>query len=119
MMLKTLLPRIEQRYALAGSVFGAFLPPLCLVGDRLLPANMQASLFCFSAPVATALALMPVVFGAGFYQIGRSKAQLVAERGQRRKTERRLTHDAHHDRLTGLANRFRLERDIQAVVDNR
>ena len=118
MMLKTLLPRIEQRYALAGSVFGAFLPTLCLAAGQILPADMQASPFGFSAPLATAFALMPVVFGAGFYQIGRSRAQLAAERCLRRRTERRLTRDAHHDRLTGLANRFRLERDIQAIVDN-
>ncbi|MEW9614772.1 hypothetical protein AB3G45_13170 [Shinella sp. S4-D37] len=48
-MLKTLLPRIEQRYALAGSVFGAFLPTLCLAAGRLLPADMQAGPFGFSA----------------------------------------------------------------------
>lgn len=117
MMLKTLLPRIEQRYALAGAVFGAFLPTVCLAADTLLRDGSDASLFSFSAPTATALALMPVFFGVGFYQIGRSKAQLLAELYQRRQTERRLKHDAYHDRLTGLANRFRLERDIQAAVE--
>ncbi len=119
MMLKTLLPRIEQRYALAGSVFGAFLPAVCLAADQLLRDDARASLFGFSAPTVTALALMPVFFGVGFYQIGRSKAQLLAELGQRRQTEQRLTHDAHHDRLTGLANRYCLERDIQALVEGR
>ena len=117
MMLKTLLPRIEQRYALAGSVFGAFLPSICLVADQLLRSETQPSLFGFSAPTATALALMPVFFGVGFYQIGRSKAQLIDELAQRRQTEQQLSHDAYHDRLTGLANRFCLERDIQAVVE--
>ncbi|WP_411032651.1 putative bifunctional diguanylate cyclase/phosphodiesterase [Shinella sp. BYT-45] len=117
-MLKTLLPKVEQRYALAGSVFGAFLPTICLAADQLLRDHAQASLFGFSAPTATALALMPVFFGVGFYQIGRSKAQLIAELGQRRLTEQRLTHDAYHDRLTGLANRFCLERDIQAIVES-
>lgn len=119
MMLKTLLPRIEQRYALAGSIFGAFLPGICIVADEIFRDNSQASLFGFSAPTATALALMPVFFGVGFYQIGKSKAQLVDELTQRRQTERQLTHQAHHDRLTGLANRFCLERDIQAVVDEK
>jgi diguanylate cyclase (GGDEF)-like protein len=119
MMLKTLLPRIEQRYALTGSVFGAFLPTICIAADQLLRDNAQASLFGFSAPTATALALMPVFFGVGFYQIGRSKAQLVDELSQRRQTEQQLTHDVHHDRLTGLANRFCLERDIQAAVEAR
>lgn len=117
MMLKTLLPRVEQRYALTGSVFGAFLPFICLAADQLLRDHTQASLFGFSAPTATALALMPVFFGVGFYQIGRSKAQLLAELSQRRQTERQLTHDARHDRLTGLANRFCLERDIEALVE--
>lgn len=117
MMLKTLLPRIEQRYALTGSVFGAFLPTICIAADQLLRDHTQASVFGFSAPTATALALMPVVFGVGFYQIGRSKAELIAELCQRRQTEQRLTHDAYHDRLTGLANRFCLERDIQAIVE--
>ena len=116
-MLKTLLPRIEQRYALAGSLFGAFLPAVCLAADQLLRAPAEASLFSLSAPTATALALMPVFFGVGFYQIGRSKAQLIEEISQRRLTELRLTHDAHHDRLTGLANRYALERDVQAAVD--
>lgn len=117
MMLKTLLPRIEQRYALTGSVFGAFLPTLCFAADQLLRDATQASLFGFSAPTATALALMPVFFGVGFYQIGRSKAQLIDELAQRRRTEQRLSHDAYHDRLTGLGNRFCLERDIQAAVE--
>jgi len=118
-MLKTLLPRIEQRYALAGSLFGTFLPAVCLAADQLLREPAEASLFSFSAPAATALALMPVFFGVGFYQIGRSKAQLIEEISQRRQTEQRLTHDAHHDRLTGLANRYCLERDVQAVVEAR
>lgn len=117
MMLKTFLPRVEQRYALAGSVFGAFLPAICLAADQLLRDDARASLFGFSAPTATALALMPVFFGVGFYQIGRSKAQLLTELSQRRQTEQRLTHDAHHDRLTGLANRYCLERDIQLAVE--
>jgi diguanylate cyclase (GGDEF)-like protein len=119
MMLKTLLPRIEQRYALAGSLFGTFLPAVCLAADQLLREPEQASLFDFSAPAATALALMPVFFGVGFYQIGHSKAQLIEEISQRRQTEQRLTHAAHHDRLTGLANRYCLERDIQARVEER
>jgi diguanylate cyclase (GGDEF)-like protein len=119
MMLKNLLPRIEQRYALAGSVFGAFLPAVCLAADQLLRDPSQASLFSFSTPIVTAFALMPVFFGAGFYRIGRSKAQLIEELDQRRQTARQLLHDAHHDRLTSLANRFRLERDIQAIVDAR
>ena len=55
MMLRTLLPRIEQRYALVGSVFGAFLPTLCFAADQLLRDETQASLFGFSAPTATAL----------------------------------------------------------------
>lgn len=117
MMLKTFLPRVEQRYALAGSVFGIFLPAICLAADQLMRDDARASLFGFSAPTATALALMPVFFGVGFYQIGRSKAQLIAELSQRQQTEKRLTHDAYHDRLTGLANRYCLERDIQALVE--
>ena len=117
MMLKTLLPRIEQRYALTGSIFGAFLPSICIAADQLLRDNAEASLFGFSAPTITAFALMPVFFGVGFYQIGRSKALLLAELCQRRQTEQRLTHDAYHDRLTGLANRFCLEQDIQRAVD--
>lgn len=117
MMLKTLMPRIEQRYALAGSVFGAFLPAICIAADQLLRDQAQESLFNFSAPTVTALALMPVFFGVGFFQIGRSKALLLAELCQRRQAEQQLTHDASHDRLTGLANRFCLERDIGAVLD--
>ncbi|MFC3075593.1 putative bifunctional diguanylate cyclase/phosphodiesterase [Shinella pollutisoli] len=117
MMLTTLLPKIEQRYAVAGTIFGSFLPTICLAADTLLSEPSGASLFGLSAPTATALALMPVFFGVGFYQIGRSKAQLLAELYHRRRTEARLRHDACHDRLTGLANRFCLERDIQAVVD--
>lgn len=116
-MLKTLLPRIEQRYALAGSIFGAFLPAICLAADRLMRNGTEESLFGLSTPTATALALMPVFFGVGFYQIGRSKSQLMRELVHRRQIERQLTHDAYHDRLTGLANRCCLERDIQAIVE--
>src|SRR6218665_2003222 len=106
MMLRTFLPKVEQRYALTGLVFGASLPFFFFAADYLLRAQPQESLFGFSAPTATALALMPVFFGVGFYQIGRSKAQLIDELAQRRQTEERLSHDAYHDRLTGLANRF-------------
>lgn len=116
-MFKTLSPGIERRYALAGSVFGAFLPTICLVADHVTRTEMQESLFNLSAPTATALALMPVFFGVGFYQIGRSKAQLMRELNQRRQTERLLAHEAHHDRLTGLSNRSCLERDILALVE--
>jgi diguanylate cyclase (GGDEF)-like protein len=117
MMFKTLLPGIEQRYALAGSIFGAFLPTICLVADHVTRTEIQESLFDLSVPTATALALMPVFFGVGFYQIGRSKAQLMRELDQRRQTELLLAHEAHHDRLTGLSNRCCLERDIQALVE--
>lgn len=116
MMLTTLLPRIEHRYALAGAVFGALLPAVCLGAEALLSDRAGGSLFALSTPAATALALMPVFFGVGFYQIGRSKAELLAELAERRHAEERLQHDACHDRLTGLANRFCLERDIQAAL---
>ena len=114
MMLTTLLPRIEQRYAAAGAIFGSLLPTICLAADTLFAGPSGAGL---SAPTATALALMPVFFGVGFYRIGRSRARLLAELYRGRRTEARLRHDACHDRLTGLANRFCLERDIRALVE--
>ncbi|QRM56004.1 EAL domain-containing protein [Sinorhizobium sp. BG8] len=116
MMFNDFWSRIERRYALTGSVFGAFLPVVCVTVDFLFREASNRSVFQFTTPTATALALMPVFFGFGFYQIGRSKAQLMFELAQRRQTEALLMREALHDRLTGLANRFSLERDIQRLV---
>lgn len=114
MMLKNLLPRIEQRYALAGSAFGAFLPVICMAVDAFVLERRHIGLFGFSTPLA--LALMPLVFGFALYRIGRSRALLLDELDRHRKSERQMAHDAYHDRLTGLANRSCLERDMQAAL---
>ena len=115
MMLKTLLPGIERRSALAGAVFGAFLPSACLAADHLLYGHVSAGLLGFSFTAATALSLMPL-FGIGLYRLGRSRARLVLELRRRRKREERLAYGLRHDRLTGLANRFCLENDMRDVL---
>ncbi|MCF3639362.1 EAL domain-containing protein [Rhizobium sp. TRM95111] len=115
-MLKAVLPRIEQRYALAGFIFGSFLPAICLVVQAFLWSGEQGGFTAFSLPAATALGLMPFFFSVGFFQIGRSRAQLLAELQNRRHTEERLSFEAYHDRLTGLSNRFSLERDIGGLA---
>ena len=115
MMLKTSLPGTGRRPALAGAVFGAFLPAACLAADHLLSTYAGADIPGVCASAVTALALAPV-FGAGFYRLGRQRARLVAELRRRRKREGRLVRGLYHDRLTGLANRFCLERDIRDLL---
>lgn len=116
MMLTTLLPKIEQRYAAAGTILGSLIPTLCLAADRLLADPAGAGPFGFSASSAAALTLIPILSGLGFYRLGRARARLLAVLRRRRRSEARLRHDACHDRLTGLANRFCLERDVEAML---
>ena len=115
MMLKTSLPGTGRHPALAGAVFGAFLPAACLAAHHILSTYAGADTLGFSASAATALALAPV-FGMGFYRLGRQRALLLAELRRRRKREERLVRGLYHDRLTGLANRFCLERDIRDLL---
>jgi diguanylate cyclase (GGDEF)-like protein len=118
MMLQTFLTRVEHRYAFAGALFGCLLPVLCIILDYFVWDFPVSTMFVLSgATEAVALVLMPLFFGCGFYLIGKSKARLMAELAERRQTEAQLSHQAYHDRLTGLANRFCLERDVMKVAD--
>ncbi len=115
MMLSGLLPKVEQRYALAGTLFGTLLPVLCLVVDAVAGSTDAQGVFGHSMPAAMALGLMPVFFGVGFYWIGRSRAQLLDQLSRQRQMEAWLQHQAWHDRLTGLQNRLRLEQDVEDI----
>ncbi|WP_254689318.1 putative bifunctional diguanylate cyclase/phosphodiesterase [Shinella daejeonensis] len=109
-------PKVARRYALAGVVFGTILPAAYFAVEAVAGVPAGERLSGLSLPVAVLLGLTPVLFGLGFYGIGRSRARLLAELVRQRRIEDRLRHQAWHDRLTGLWNRLRLELDVESVA---
>jgi diguanylate cyclase (GGDEF)-like protein len=113
MMLNAFLPKSEQRYAVSGVAFGVVFSIICLSIDRVFENKnnlLGEALFAYGP---AAVLLMPLVCGMLFFQWGRSRSRLVSELELRQRTEAKLMQVAHLDRLTGLANRFALERDIR------
>lgn len=104
MMLRTLLPELEHRYALAGALTGTLFP--------------AASLFTGVLPIAIS-ALAPILGGIAFYRLGRTRSLLIEERRARNEANHHLLQQVHHDRLTGLANRFALETQLLDVISAR
>ncbi len=116
MMLNAFLPKSEQRYAVAGMAFGSIFSIICLSIDRILDnKNILLDDGLLDAGSA-AVVLMPVVCCLLFFQWGRSRSRLVSELELRQRTEAQLILAVHHDRLTGLSNRFALERDIRNLL---
>ncbi|WEZ83070.1 hypothetical protein P6U16_19525 [Rhizobium sp. 32-5/1] len=106
MMLNAFLPKSEQRYAVAGMAFGVVFSVICLSIDRFFDNKNSLLDDALVAPTSAAVLLMPLVCGMLFYQWGRSRSRLVSELQLRQRTETQLIMAVHHDRLTGLSNRF-------------
>lgn len=119
MMLKSFLPKSEQRYAAAGAAIGSLFPAMCIFYDRLTDSSDGFWGSGSPASASVAVALMPVVCGVLFHQWSRSRNRLIAELRQRRITEEDLQRVVHTDQLTGIANRFALERDIRDRLSGR
>lgn len=115
MMLRSFLPRLEQRYVFVGSAVGVLLP----VSFYSLAAwNGSAGSFvswALANPSQATLTAMPFWMGLVALQFGRSKRLRLKEAASRRLRERRLFHSATHDVLTGLGNRAALQRAGKAA----
>ncbi|OJF97322.1 hypothetical protein AX760_17245 [Pararhizobium antarcticum] len=116
MMLNAFLPKSEHRYAAAGLLFGVGFLFACLLIDRFFDNGNSLLGEGTMASTSVCVLLMPAVCGALFYAWGRSRCRLLSELALRQRTEEQLMQVAHLDRLTGLPNRFALERDIRLLV---
>lgn len=110
MMLKSFLPKSEQRHAAAGAAIGSIFPIICIFYDRMTGSDYG---FWGNGSASIAVSLMPIVCGVLFYQWACSRSRLIAQLQQHRKTEEDLQRVVHTDQLTGIANRFALERDLR------
>ena len=113
MMLKAILRKTERRYAATGAAIGALFPALCLSYDRIAQTSHGLWANGMPASASVAVGVMPLVGGVLFHQWGRCRSRLVRELDLRRRTEENLSRIVHTDQLTGIANRFALERDIR------
>ncbi len=116
MMLNAFLPKSEQRYAVAGLAFGALFPLTCLLLDKVFDNGNGLLGEGALASTSVAVIMMPLICCTLFYEWGRSHSRLVSELELRQQTEAQLMQVVHLDRLTGLSNRFALERDIRLLV---
>jgi diguanylate cyclase (GGDEF)-like protein len=115
MMLRTFLPKIQQRYAFVGSAIGTLIPAICYTFDVVFGGAGSIWQWANGHANQAVLLTMPVWMGLVFLQLGRSRARLENEVQLRNAKERQLVFEAHHDRLTGLENRLALEKELCAL----
>lgn len=116
MMLNAFLPKIQLRYAFAGSAIGTLVPAMCFGVDTVLGGSGSLSVWVFQGHSEFALAMTPIWMFVLFLQIGRTRAALVRQIAMRRSREIQLIHNALYDRLTGLPNRLALENDLEGLL---
>lgn len=112
MMLRTFLPKPEQRFAAAGAALGTLVSAAWLATETLL---MDQSTVHRDLPSMLAASAMPFLLGGSFYR-WRYSRRLEHELNAARRAERRLRDEVHRDKLTGLANRAALEADIRQAL---
>ncbi len=119
MMLRTFRPSMQQRYALAGAAVGAILPLFCFSVE----SGMAGTGLDWAMPFRDAshffMTLMPLFCGLVFYRIASIRSILATELESSMEAEKRLFHEARHDRLTGLGNRLALEHEIRFFLKAR
>lgn len=119
MMLRSFLPKIEQRYVVVGSAAGAILP-LCFYGFSIwAKGGVSFAEWAFQNPSQFTLAAMPVWSGLVALQFARARRLRMKEAATRRLKERHLLHAASHDHLTGLANRGALQRKSPLMLSSK
>ncbi len=111
MMFKVFPLSSEPRNALIGMVAGVSLPTVLCLGHNVMGdgSPLTVGMLALSTTVA-----LPLMSGALVFQWSRSRARLIAELERRRETEEKLSRAVYTDQLTGIANRFALERDFNA-----
>ncbi|MGO4619804.1 putative bifunctional diguanylate cyclase/phosphodiesterase [Ensifer sp. 2YAB10] len=112
MMLRTFLPKPEQRFAAVGAALGALVSAALLATETVLLEQPTAHL---DVSAMLAAGAMPFLLGGSFYR-WRYSRRLEHELHAARRAERRLRHEVHRDKLTGLANRAALEADIRQAL---
>jgi len=110
MMLRTFLPKPEQRFAAAGAALGALVSAAWLAMETVLAKQSH-----WDVPAMLAAGAMPFLLGGSFYR-WRYLRRLEHELHAARRAERRLRHEVHRDKLTGLANCAALEADIHQAL---
>lgn len=105
MMLKSFLPKIEQRYVFVGSAVGAVLPAAFFTVSKFTGYAGSFTDWALENPSQFTLAAMPVWMGLVALQFARNRKRQLEAEAIRRQQEMQLLHDALHDHLTGLKNR--------------
>jgi diguanylate cyclase (GGDEF)-like protein len=118
-MLRTLLPGIPQRYAFVGSAIGALLPVIGVSTEFFLSGGDVSVLARLGDPAHALLLTAPLVTGLISYHFGQVVWALGIKLKARERTERHLVNLSLHDRLTGLPNRFALEKEIDRFIETR
>ncbi|MDB5526397.1 MAG: hypothetical protein JWM58_4160 [Rhizobium sp.] len=113
MMLRTLLPGIPQRYAFAGSAIGALLPLVGFTTEALSQGLNSRFIERLNEPVHALMLTVPLLAGLVSYRFGKHSADLAAKLKARERSERNMLRLSLQDRLTGLPNRWALEREIE------
>lgn len=110
MMLRTFLPKPEQRFAAVGAALGAIVSAAWLATETVFIDQSH-----WDVPALLAAVAMPFVLGGSFYR-WRYSRRLEQELHAARRAERRLRSEVHRDKLTGLANRAALEATIRQAL---
>ena len=119
MMLNAFLPKLELRYAFAGSAMGAVVPVICFCVDAYSRGPDTLLAWAFSGYTEFFLCLLPVAMFFLFRQLGKYRAALRHQLALRRSKEIQLIRNALYDRLTGLPNRLALENDLEGLFANK
>jgi len=117
MMLKSYLPDILRRYAIAGLAIGSltalvFWAVESYAGVHIAQAAIRASI----SPLALALGTGPAVLALFLIAIGLRNSRLAKQLAHERANVHSLRQAAYHDNLTGLRNRHALSEDVAALV---
>ena len=112
MTLKAFLPGLPAGYALGCSALAMTVPAL-IYGSGLYLGSADLG---GSIPPAVTMG-MTALFASGIgYAWGKTRQKFERLHGEMRHREAALIHDARHDSLTGLGNRFALKADVAAIL---
>lgn len=109
MMFKMSSLSAEPRNVLIGMGAGVLLPTSLLAAHGMMGSDMPLT---FATAALLSSVALSLTSGAFIFQWSRSRTRLLAELERGRATEEKLSRAVYTDQLTGIANRFALERDL-------